>query len=152
MTGGSKVYLNKLYKGRSHSESVTVADDGIFLVNEPLGIRVQIINPDGSFCNFPGIESCDALDRELSVDRIRHEIFYSASFRPLENGCHQMIWTVRPDGRFWMDSWGFGAEDYDSVELYSAIDAQGQFIAPFRLYAIGDHVYRNGELHESTVS
>lgn len=140
------VYLNKLYKGRSHSECVTVADDGIFLTNEDLGLRVQIIEPDGSFCHFPGIESCKALDSELSVDRIRREIFYSAAFQPLDGGCHRMIWTVRPDGRFWMDSWGFGAEDYDSVELYSVLDERGQFTAPFRLYAIGDRVYAEDAL------
>jgi hypothetical protein len=48
-----------------------------------------------------------------------------------------MIWTVRPDGRYWMDSWGFGAEDYEWVELYAYIDENGQFTAPFRLHSIG---------------
>lgn len=152
MKDSGKVSLNRLYIGRPHSESITVSNSGVILSNEELGLRVQIIAPDGSFCNFPGIESCPALEQELQPDRIRREIFYSATFQPLKNGHHRMIWTVRPDGRFWMDSWGFGAEDYDSVELYAVIDETGRFLAPFRLYSIGDKTYYQGERDESDLS
>jgi hypothetical protein len=62
-----------------------------------------------------------------------------------------MVWTIRPDGFYWMDSWGFGAEDYESVSLYSYIDAKGNFMAPFRLYEIGTAFYGDYKLKRNTI-
>lgn len=133
----SNTYLSKEYIGQSHGECVYTSDFRVILTNEKTAVKTQVIDQDGNICNFPGIESCEALCAEMNVDRIRPVIAYSAAFKKCENGQHMMIWTVRPDGRYWMDSWGFGAEDYESVELYSYIDENGQFTAPFRLYSIG---------------
>lgn len=132
-----KIYLTKEYIGQSHSECIRCADLSVTLVNSGTGEQTQIIGKDGSICNFPGIEACEDLQSELDIDRIPPVVRYSAAFRNCEDGRHLMIWTVRPDGRYWMDSWGFGAEDYDWVDLYAYIDENGRFTAPFRLHSIG---------------
>lgn len=132
-----KIYLTKEYIGQSHSECIRCADLSVMLINSGTGEQTQIIGKDGSICNFPGIEACEDLQSELDIDRIPPVVRYSAAFRNCEDGRHLMIWTVRPDGRYWMDSWGFGAEDYDWVDLYAYIDENGRFTAPFRLHSIG---------------
>jgi hypothetical protein len=133
----NNTYLNKERIGQTHSECICSADLSVMLTNKEKATKTQIIEKDGTICNFPGIERCQALCDEIDVDNIRPKVYYSSSFQKCDNGQYLMIWTVRPDGRFWMDSWGFGAEDYDWVELYSYIDENGYFTAPFRLYSIG---------------
>ena len=137
------ICLTKYHIGQSHSERPAPSDLSVFLVDETKGTKIQIINADGTFCNFPGIDSCPALDAEISVDKLPAKVVYSSSFEKQENGGYKMLWTVRPDGRFWMDSWGFGAEDYEWVDLYSYLDENGRFTAPFRLHSIGYQNYNN---------
>ncbi len=129
--------MSKEHIGSIHSESITPSDSSVFLMNEALGLRVQIVDRGGNICAFPGVESCPELENEISLERLQPRVRYSTTFQKRENGHHRMLWTVRPDGRYWMDSWGFGAEDYEDVTLYADIDETGKFIAPFRLYSIG---------------
>lgn len=75
---------------------------------------------------------------------------YAARFEKLEDGRLIMVWTVRPDGRCWMDSWGFGAEDYELLSLYTYIDSDGNFTMPFRLYSIGYQCFVGCRLKEET--
>ena len=48
-----------------------------------------------------------------------------------------MLWEIQPDGRYWADGDGFGAESDYEIQLYSYLDVQGKFTAPFRIYSIG---------------
>lgn len=144
-TDCSNTYLNTDHIGQIHSECFYNPDFRVILTNADKATRIQIIEQDGTICNFPGIERCQALCAEINIDRIRPVVSYSTAFHKCENGQHLMIWTVRPDGKFWMDSWGFGAEDYESVKLYSYIDENGQFTAPFKLYSIGSRCFVNFE-------
>ncbi len=130
------VILNKYHIGQSHSECLYDPDFSVFLTDAQ-GATVQVVESNGTICNFPGIETCEALANEMNVEKIPPVVKFSAVFEKQENGQFRMVWTVRPDGRFWMDSWGFGGEDYESVELYSLLDETGRFVAPFRLYSIG---------------
>ncbi len=130
------VKLNKYRIGPSHSECLYDGNFSVYLTDSQ-GATVQIVEKDGTICNFPGIENCDALAAELIAEKIPPVIRYETTFKKQENGHFRMIWTVRPDGRFWMDSWGFGGEDYEWVELYADIDQTGRFTVPFRLYSIG---------------
>ena len=142
----ANIYLTKYHIGQTHSECAYDPDLSVFLVDETAGTQVQIIDKDGSFCNFPGIKTCPALDAEIDPGKLRPKVIYSSIFQKLENGGHMMVWTIRPDGRFWMDSWGFGAEDYEWVDLYACLDEKGQFTAPFQLYSIGYKKYFNGDV------
>ncbi len=110
-------------------------------VDESRELCRLIIDPKGNIRNFPGIETCEALQAEYpefqGAPQVRHEM----RFGPFRDGKILTVWTVRPDGREYMDSWGFGGEDFESVRLYSFLDENGDFTAPFRLYAIGDRLY-----------
>lgn len=134
-------YLSKTYIGQSHSECFCNSDFSVILVNRHTGAQIQIVEKDGTICNFPGIENCEALSAEMDVSNLPGKVKYSAEFKKQENGGYWMIWTIRPDGRFWMDSWGFGAEDYEWVDLYAYIDENGRFTSPFKLHSIGYHKF-----------
>jgi len=129
-----RTHLNREHIGQTHSEVLYFPDFSVTLTNEDTGRTVKIVDTDGTICNFPGITPCEALTREINLEKLAPVVRYSTSFKKLENGHYRMIWTVRPDGSFWMDSWGFGAEDYDAVALHAEIDENGQFTGPFQLY------------------
>ena len=134
---GNNAYLNTDHIGRTHSEGVYPSDFTVILTNPDTGEKFKIIDREGNICNFPGIEPCEALCAEMNVENIQPIVKYSTTFKKCENGHHLMLWTVRPDGRYWMDSWGFGAEDYEWVDLYAYINEKGQFATPFKLHSIG---------------
>ena len=132
----AKACMTRSFVGTSHSECFVLGGYDVALIHADGETKTQIVDAAGNICNFPGVEVCDALAAEWGSREIAPRIQYSASFQEQGEG-FRMIWTIRPDGRYWMDSWGFGEEDEDSVELYTYIDGKGNFTAPFRLYSIG---------------
>lgn len=130
------VYLSQSYFGAGHSES-QMRTDAVIFFNKPAKIEKCIVDGDGNIHNFPGIEPCPELCEEINLETVKPQVRYEASFKKCKDSRYAMLWTVRPDGRYWMDSWGFGAEDYEWVELYTFIDEKGCFTAPFKLYSIG---------------
>ncbi|MBQ7915635.1 MAG: hypothetical protein IJ315_02455 [Firmicutes bacterium] len=136
-----KIYLNKYLISDPHSEYLFKQDFSILFINEALNIKKQIVDKDGNILDFPGIEYTDKLKSELGKRVIDPIVKYEAFFEKINADRIRMIWTVRPDGRYWMDSWGFGGEDYESVSLYSYMDANGNFTMPFKLYSIGYDIY-----------
>lgn len=137
----NNVYLSDYLVCEPHSEYLFKVDFSVLFFNEEKKIRKQIIDRDGNILNFPGVEHTNALTSELGKRMIEPRVKYSAKFEHLDDGCLLMVWTVRPDGSYWMDSWGFGAEDYESVSLYSVLDSSGNFTMPFRLHSIGNKIY-----------
>ena len=153
------LYLNRYSIGSPHSEYLLPLDYAVLFTNEERNIQTQIVDREGNICGFPGVEYTQALVQELGKREILPVVKYETRFERSAAGGFLMIWTVRPDGFYWTDSWGFGAEDYESVELYARIDENGRFTGPFRLYRIG---YREieedaatcagGNAHESDIS
>ena len=132
-----KIYLSKYIVSDPHSEYLFKQDFTVTFINEEKNIKKQIVDKDGNIFDFPGVEYIDKLTAELGRDTIDPIVKYEAVFEKTDDGKFAMIWTIRPDGRYWMDSWGFGAEDYESLSLYSFIDSDGNFTMPFKLYSIG---------------
>lgn len=116
-------------------------DAGACFVNERKDICRQIVDPWGNIRNFPGVETSDALKEEFPSFQAEPVVHSCVRFGPFDGEKLLMVWTVRRDGREWMDHDGFGEEDYPSVRLYSFLDENGDFTEPFKLYAIGDRLY-----------
>lgn len=130
------MFLSRNYYGAGHCECIRRTDRIVFF-NKEKDIKKCLVDEDGLIHNFPGVESCKELAEEIDLHALKPRVKYEASFKKCENGRFMMRWTVRPDGRYWMDSWGFGAEDYEWVDLYTFIDENGCFTAPFKLHSIG---------------
>lgn len=132
-----KLYLNKYFVGEPHSDYIFKVDYTIDFTNEEKGIKKQIIDKDGNILEFPGVEYTDLINQELENWTLMPIVKYEAIFEKVDDNKFIMVWTVRPNGRYWMDSWGFGGEDYESLSLYTYIDLEGNFTMPFKLYSIG---------------
>lgn len=113
----------------------------VFFVDEEKDICRQLIDRWGNIRNFPGIDYEEQFVEEYGKGKIKPIVKFDARFGICSNGYYMMVWTVRPDGRYWMDSWGFGAEDYEDICLYSYIDKKGDFVQPFKLYSIGKKLF-----------
>lgn len=113
----------------------------VFFIDEQRDICRQIIDRWGNIRNFPGIVYDEILTKEYGNHKIAPIVKFGARFGNLPHGNFLMVWTVRPDGRYWMDHDGFGAEDYEDIRLYTYIDRNGDFVSPFKLYGIGDKLY-----------
>jgi hypothetical protein len=137
----NNVYLSKYLVCEPHSEYLFKVDYTVIFTNEKKHIHKQIIDCDGNILEFPGVEYTEVLTEELGAGSIKPVVRYEAVFEKIDDSRLIMVWTVRPDGRYWMDSWGFGAEDYESLSLYSYIGSDGNFLMPFKLYSIGDTFY-----------
>lgn len=137
----SNIYFSKHIVQEPYCEYPYKVDFTVLFINEEKNISKQIVDQDGNILNFPGVEYTNKLYEELGKGDIEPTVKYEAIFEKMDDGKFIMVWTVRPDGRYWMDSWGFGAEDYESLSLYTYIDADGNFMIPFKLYSIGYNFY-----------
>lgn len=137
----NNIYLSKYFVGKPYCEYLFKVDFTVLFTNEEKSINKQIIDQDGKIFDFPGVEYTNKLCEELGKDTVQPVVKYEAIFEKIDDSRFIMVWTVRPDGRYWMDSWGFGAEDYESLSLYTYIDADGNFMIPFKLYSIGYEFY-----------
>lgn len=136
-----QIYLTKYCISEPNYEFVIKQDYTVIFVNEEKDIKKQIVDKDGNICEFPGVEYTDKIKDELGKSIIEPIVKYQVLFEKIDDSRFIMVWTVRPDGRYWMDSWGFGAEDYESLSLYTYIDENGDFTKPFQLYSIGYDFY-----------
>ena len=59
--------------------------------------------------------------------------FHFPSFiRGFKNGVARVDWQLNPDGRYYMDDYGFGMTDDIEVEIYGFIDTQGNVVVKFQ--------------------
>lgn len=95
-----------------------------------------IVNNKGCFENFPGIiqgKWTSYIEGEFDFDS--GNICFRTSFERRENG-YRCLWEIQPDGRYWADEDGYGAENDSEIILYADLDGNGNFITPFRIYEI----------------
>lgn len=91
--------------------------------------RRCIIDGNGRIRNFPGIREGEwKKDLEYPLDNKVRFAFWIGGYK---NGKAAVSWTLQPDGRYFEDEDGFGAEDCEEICLYSSLDAEGMFTEPF---------------------
>lgn len=108
----------------------------VFYVDEARGIRRKIIDEEARFCHFPGIEKGDWMKAWESKRPPENRIRFRTAFE--RHGDRLMLlWEIQPDGRYWGDDSGFGAENEVEITLCTFVDAEGFLAAPFRVYNVG---------------
>lgn len=83
----------------------------------------------GHFLNFPGTTH-GAWEKNLK-GTLRPQVNFIASIAPFQDGFAQFSWMVQPNGFYYADEYGFGAEDDLEIWLYALIDESGSFVTPF---------------------
>lgn len=98
-------------------------------IDDP-SFRCCIVDKNGRIQNFPGIEDGE-WKRDLNyplTDKVQFGFWINA----YQDGKASVRWTLQPDGQYFQDEDGFGAEDCEEVTLYSYLDTNGKFTEPFR--------------------
>lgn len=133
--------------GGPHLTQYTVYDYGdrtVCFVDEARGIHKLLIDKTGNICRFPGIIKTDDLKRNVPAKYLQPRVRFRTSFERRDDRWI-MPWEVQPDGAYWADEDGFGAEHDVEVTLYTYVDQNGDFTGPFRVYEIGNRRYAPAE-------
>ena len=99
-------------------------------IDDP-SFRRCIIDERGIIRSFPGFEMGDwCKGLEFPMDNKVRFRFWIYRF---EDGFASVSWTLQPDGRYFEDEDGFGAEHFDEITLKCRIDKNGNFNGKFTL-------------------
>lgn len=89
-----------------------------------------IVDETGKIQNFPGVERGDWIkELEYPLDDKTRFRFWIHEYK---DGKAYVDWTLQPDGRYFEDEDGFGGENCEEISLYSYLDHDGKFTAPFK--------------------
>lgn len=91
--------------------------------------RRVITDKRGNFVNFPGVKEGPWV-KEVDGKFVA-AVQYTFSVSKFVNGVSRVIWLVQPDGRYFADEDGFGAEKCSEIKLYSIMNTRGEFLCPF---------------------
>lgn len=89
----------------------------------------KITDEYGGFIDFPGVLNGPWMDK--LVGGYEPYVNFAASIYKFKYGFSLFSWTVQPDGRYYEDETGFGAERDEEVVLYSYMNKKGEFVTPF---------------------
>lgn len=89
-----------------------------------------IVDGRGKIKNFPGVEKGEWLkELEFPLNNKTQFRFWIYAYK---DGKASVEWTLQPDGRYFEDEDGFGAENCEEITLYSSLDTNGFFTGPFK--------------------
>ena len=134
------VYLTATVTYGMHPYRRKDEDSTVCFVDESRGIRKMIVDSYGNIQNFPGIIKEDFWVNEVAPNYLQEQVHFRSDFEKRENGWI-FFWQLQPDGQYWADEDGFGAEKDSEVILYTYLDRNGDFTGPFRIYKLGNQGY-----------
>lgn len=89
-----------------------------------------IVDESGIIENFPGVVDGDWKNElEFPLGKKTQFRFWIYAYK---DGKASVEWTLQPDGRYFEDEDGFGAENCEEITLWSYIDTNGFFTEPFK--------------------
>ena len=139
-TDVKKPYLTKTVVFGMHAYRRKGEDSSVCFVNETRGVRKKIVDSVGIIHRFPGIVKEDFWLRYVSRNALLPQIRFRTSFEKSKKGWI-VLWQIQPDGMYWADDEGFGAGHDVEVDLYTYLDEEGNFTAPFRIYSLDGKGY-----------
>lgn len=134
------VYLTATVTYGMHPYRSKDEDSSVFFVDENRGIRKMIIDSVGNIQNFPGVIKEEFWVKEVAPNYLKQQVRFRSSFEKRDNGWI-FLWQLQPDGWYWADEGGFGAENDSEVVLYTYLDLNGNFTGPFRIYKLDSRGY-----------
>jgi hypothetical protein len=78
-------------------------------------------------------EGTPGVQLRVLMNRVEHEGALTEVNPTIgEDGKAEVEWVLQPDGRYFEDEDGFGAENCEEITLYSYLDTNGVFTEPFK--------------------
>lgn len=134
-------YLTAYYTYGMHMYRSQGEDSSVYYVDESRGIREMVVDKQGVIQHFPGIVKEDFWVNQLDNRKaLEPQIRFRTDFEK-RNGRFIMLWQIQPDGFYYADEDGFGAEDCVEVKLYSFLNEEGKLAEPFRIYRVDRNEY-----------
>ena len=95
-----------------------------------------VVDGNGLIRESPGFVPEVYLDTAQFPKLPAPRVAFRCDYYRLDDGRVLFLWTVQPDGRYWADADGFGAENDEEIVLYSVLK-DGRLTTPFRFYSVG---------------
>ncbi|MCH5251493.1 MAG: hypothetical protein J1F22_00845 [Lachnospiraceae bacterium] len=138
---------------KSHNTLGFKTDDirnTVVFYNPEKNIKRTIIE-NRKICDFPGIANEELIMPYYEEGKTIPPITrfgYSCECYDREKPQFIMYWMIQPDGRYYADDDGFGAENQSEIQLYAFLDDEGRFEGPFRIRRIGSTMFMGTDLEE----
>ena len=95
---------------------------------------IEKINDRFGFFFYP-VEINDPEKLGIHLSSAGEQIKYVSSIGSFADGKALFKWMYQPDGRYFEDDDGFGAENCEKIILYAYLNEKGRFVTPFALTA-----------------
>lgn len=123
---GDDLYLT--YNEMSNYMGGIIKTD-ITLWKYPATLVDKITDQFGYFFYPVQIQDVDGLRQDFQLHGPK--VAFPCEIHSFQNGLALFEWTCQPDGRYFSDDTGFGAEGCREITLYAYMDKKGKFVTPF---------------------
>ena len=110
-------------------------------------IMIEKITDNFGYFFYP-VEIKETKGFRHSSHKLGPSINYSFNISPYKNDYAMFEWTYQPDGRYFSDEQGFGADHCDEIVMYAYMDKQGRFVTPFSVKKPA--LPKSNEFHQET--
>ena len=104
------------------------------LVDKKSKSVVELVDKNGNMVAFTLKDVSESvIDNDIDTGNA-HALLarYRFFVHDFKRGKAIVEWTICPDGRFFADGDGFGAEDYDELTAKAVINRKGEVLVPFQ--------------------
>lgn len=92
---------------------------------------LKILDKNGHIVNFPGLDIGN-YKNQLEINTNSRANF-SFNINRAEDGLFTVEWTLQPDGRYFEDDEGYGAENCIELIACSTITSNGKYLSSFKI-------------------
>lgn len=110
------------------------ANPANYLLNTLTRCAYELVDETGRVTGFTADDidfgSVDTMEHSRNARYLLAPYYWGVEY--FENGVAPIVWTLYPDGRYFADSDGYGADDHDETKVYAFIDTNARILVSFR--------------------
>ena len=107
-----------------------------YLMDNETGMAYEFMDEGSTLVTFTtddiAWETLERLSTDIQDQARRLSGYYPTLISKYQNGVAEVEWQINPDGRYYMDSDGYGMTDDEEETLYGYIDRKGKPLGKFR--------------------
>ena len=115
--------------------AVTTSGKSFTLINRTTGKRREFVSENGQVLMDDSEIDLESIHRRFEhcwcADE-KHARYRFGLYCGFEDGMCALSWTIYPDGRYFSDDGGFGADDNGEENVYCIINTDMEVVVPFR--------------------
>ena len=115
--------------------AVTTSGKSFTLINRTTGKRREFVSENGQVLMDDSEIDLESIHRRFEhcwcADE-KHARYRFGLYCGFEDGMCALSWTIYPDGRYFADDGGFGADDNGEENVYCIINTDMEVVVPFR--------------------